>query len=399
MAGWLFRTLKKAHSASFPRLPVFLVLAFVVWAFFSALIGISNGTYYRLSLNELRPLLHYLLILPMLTELKAKQVRRVAAVFLAVSSVLSIRALLLYAQGAGELATYTSGGIRITTVEYVYPLFGFLVAFGLYAARASKSTLLIPVGLLNLAGLVVTFQRAGWLALAASFLFGVFFLKGYRKRFVTVTATAGFLFLALVPLSNLDHQAKSGIVSALVTRAASVGEFQEDLSAQHRLNEWEAAWTMIGEHPFIGSGLGALVTFSSPMYDESRKKLTYLSRDFYMHNSYLWIATKMGALGFGLFLLMLASAVYPAVKEARQSGKDKSALVVGVLLCFVALMVASIFGPCFNSDTITPFASFLLASLIILSVPEQGQISSYGRKKASVNSLVSKVNYGSACRP
>src|SRR5688572_27683985 len=69
LSGFAIRQVFQRRS--YPALPggaTTLVLCFVGWAVFSAVLGINRGIFYKDSLVELRPILQYLLFVPISVE-------------------------------------------------------------------------------------------------------------------------------------------------------------------------------------------------------------------------------------------------------------------------------------------------------------------------------------------
>ena len=72
LLGWFARLSLGQHG--FPWRAQAPVIAFVVWCTVSAVIGIVHGYSYKDSLMELRPILQLLLVFPIITELRRKDV-------------------------------------------------------------------------------------------------------------------------------------------------------------------------------------------------------------------------------------------------------------------------------------------------------------------------------------
>ena len=164
-----------------------------------------------------------------------------------------------------------------------------------------------------------------------------------------------------------------GFVAALGTRIWSIDDYDNDVSAQHRLNEWNAALHLYRENPVLGAGLGTRVQFHSPMYsDDEKPREGYWSDDFYVHNAYVWIATKMGTAGLVIYLFLFGSAFKAALTAARSSANpEERGLLIGILGALVSLIVLSMFGPTVFTINQAPFAAFAFAVAYKLS--EEGR--------------------------
>jgi O-antigen ligase len=299
-----------------------------------------------------------------------------------VSCIAGVQAVLQYVQGVGAPALYTAGGVRVMSQGFTYFMFSFLLCTALITANAGSRRLLFLAALVNLAALAVTFQRAGYLGalLGFAFLYWVAAQSGIRRR---VLRHAGLLALLLAVAymgygmrgSTLDNP-----VVAVWSRLTSIGAYEEDVSALHRLAEWQAALEMIGERPLMGSGPGARVEFFSPMYSATLGRMGYWSADYYVHNSYLWIMTKLGLIGAVLFLCVLGLAFREVARRRRIDLPPLDrALLNGFAACLLALVITSLFGPMFNTDNQTPFVALSLAALFVAGSPAAAGVGETGR--------------------
>jgi O-antigen ligase len=158
-------------------------------------------------------------------------------------------------------------------------------------------------------------------------------------------------------------------VAALGTRIWSIDDYDNDVSAQHRFNEWNAALRLFEENPVAGAGLGTRVQFHSPMYsDDEKPREGYWSDDFYIHNAYIWIATKMGTAGLVIYLFLFGIALKAALTAARFStNPEERGLLLGIIGALVSLIVLSMFGPTVFTINQAPFAAFAFAIAHTLS--------------------------------
>jgi O-antigen ligase len=372
LTGWSARVAAAAiggkPSRRMPRTATVFVLAFVGWGIVCAGIGIARGAPYKMSLLELRPLLQYLLFLPIVTELDLGSVRRLAHVLLGVGVVVCVQALLLYAEGAGEEGTYTGGATRIMSVSFMLLLVSSMLCLALAAGGRRHRLWYAAAAALSLAALGVTFQRAAFLGLLVAFSIMFVLLDSvarYRLAFVGLAAAVALVVTATA-LADTSHS-KPSIITALGQRIASIGEYDEDVSAQHRLEESKAAIKMIQQHPVVGNGLGTPVVFYSPMYDPERQRVGYLSTQAHIHNGYVWLWCKMGVVGVIAFLGIVTTVTAPATRAVRRVPDDVRVVLIGFLAILSAFVVVSFFGPMFTIDATGPIAVFVVASLSVLA--------------------------------
>jgi O-antigen ligase len=377
LGGWTARALARAtlgdRAQRLPFPATALVVAFVAWAIVCAAVGMSRGAYYKHSLLELRPLLQYALFLPIVSECDVASVRRLVRVVIGAAVVVGVKALVLYARGAGDVASYTGGASRIMSVSFVLLLVAALLGSASYAEGGRRRSWYAAATVLSLLALVVTFQRAAFIGLLAAMVGMIVLVDRAARRRLLV---AGLLASAAVTLGaavlGSGHRPTPNVVTALHRRILSIRDFREDVSAQHRIMEWKAAAGMLRQHPVAGNGLGVPVEFYSPLYDENSNQEGYLSTDIYIHNGYLWLWTKMGLVGLCAFLGLALAAAATAVRGLRHRESRDRSLVVGFSTVMVAFAMVSFFGPMFTEDETAPIAVFVVGSIYILCSGPRG---------------------------
>jgi O-antigen ligase len=369
LAGWARRQLVLHRKVwSVPHPVAGLTLGFVAWGVISAAAGIFRGAFYKDSLVELRPLLQYTLVLPMLTEFTLTDVRRLCRLIIIAALAGAFRALYLYVQGKGLEASYTGGGIRIMTVGFSPLLIACLMALAFYAGSERHRLVYALASLVALLGLAVTMQRAAFLALPVSLLAMAYLLQPrHRVRLAVGVALVCALGIGGAATIGVATAGQPGLLTAVMGRVASIADFGEDVSAQHRLREWTAALEIARSHPLTGGGLGTRVGFYSPMYGEVQRRMGYWSADIYVHNSYVWMLTKMGIVGLGCFLVLLGATVREGLSTPRAyQNSAQATLTAGLFATLTVFVVASFFGPMFNEDGSTPVVAFIIGALCLL---------------------------------
>ena len=372
IAGWLAGSVLKLAfpNRSPPKLISSLVFAFLAWAAIAALIGIANGAFYKHSLLELRPLLHFMLILPIASDFKRRDAERTLVIMMIISVAISTKGLYLYQQGIGDPALFSEGNIRVTSIEFLYLVTSALTAIELFLRRKGPAPVLLGIFFLNCAALAVTFQRAAWLALLISVIFLIIAHRELRKGFLL----AGILTisgLAAITASNFSDGQK--FIKSLQGRMSSISSYESDVSALHRLEEWKASLKMIRQHPVIGNGLGSKVYFYSPLYSKDNRRLGYQSDDFYIHNSFIWVAVKTGLVGTLLFITFLSIVCRDTLSLLLRSPPGEQRSTITLLASFLAaITISSIFGPMLTSDLVSPLVAFTVGSVYAIRKTEDG---------------------------
>ncbi|MCB9916184.1 MAG: putative O-glycosylation ligase, exosortase A system-associated [Planctomycetes bacterium] len=153
-----------------------------------------------------------------------------------------------------------------------------------------RKALLVCVPL-TMVTIALTHSRGGFLAMSL----GIFVMI-WRSR----NRLAGLMMMALVGVGGL-LLAPRGVVERLQT----IGEYQEDSSAQARLRSWRTAAEMIKANPGMGVGF-AHFQDNYLRYDPSvHKEGNAPGHTFVAHNSYLQIWAECGTPAFLLYLSLI----------------------------------------------------------------------------------------------
>jgi O-antigen ligase len=101
----------------------------------------------------------------------------------------------------------------------------------------------------------------------------------------------------------------------------------------------------------------------------------YWSADIYMHNSYMWVLTKMGIVGLACLLALLVATVREVLSIPRYKKRNiQTFLLAGLFSTLVVFVIASFFGPMFNEDVSTPVVAFTIGGLCVLARRTPGRL-------------------------
>jgi O-antigen ligase len=207
----------------------------------------------------------------------------------------------------------------------------------LFATRgaAARSVLFAAIGL-QMAAVVVTFSRAGFLTLAA--VVGLYLWRLVRRG--QTAWVGGVVAVCLVGVALLP----SGYTSRLTT----ITNIDSDAtgSSQQRWGDMQAALGLVLTHPVVGAGVG----MNTLALHEARSAAWQRGPALKVHNVYLELAVELGLPGLVLFVL-LVRACLRTVRRIRRGAETTPALgeltrlAEGVEVALLAFAVAAFFYP------------------------------------------------------
>jgi O-antigen ligase len=184
--------------------------------------------------------------------------------------------------------------------------------------------------LLGIAGVIVTFSRAGFLTLAAMGLVGLLAL-GRRRPLA--------LLVAVVVLA----MASTTLPQGYFERLSTITDIESDTtgSAQGRWNDALVAMEVAARNPITGVGLDQNVLALNRERGATWREV---------HNVYLQYAVDLGLPGLVLFLALFVSLFRTAGRVRRagrrlKGGHDAAVAAGSVQVALVAFAVAAFFHP------------------------------------------------------
>jgi O-antigen ligase len=368
VGAWLVRRVVGLDSNRLPaRWAMALLAVFYATVLIAMVTAQRNGTALDLSLQELRPLLAYLLIFPLVGSVRSlRDLELGLRVLLGVAAVASVITLVRYfnappADAGGAYAGLT----RVLDDAFLAPMCAVTWAAAVFPYTRSlggRLALAVVAGV-GLSALFVTFQRGAWVAAVTAVVVTIAALPPrLRSRLLKVVAAA-VAIIAIVALGAAARSDRSGTspVEAGLERIKSIEFFQGDPSAQHRTAEWSRAGQAIREHPAFGIGLGSGIVFYSPLFREETDTIGNGFRTYYIHNSYIWFALKLGIAGAVAFFALVFGSTYAGWRAFKRSIDPRAKpLLLGSVVGLVALLVLSVTGPHLNFDRSTTYAATLV---------------------------------------
>lgn len=351
------------------RLPssstAFLLAGALLLAGLGVITAHGHGTPTKMSMLELRPLLSFLLVLPVVAGLRSmRDARRAIYTLLVACAIAGVLVVWRYLHGEGGVASYTGGATRVGDSLFMFPMIASIwVAVLLPTARGARSRLLLAaLGLLSVAALFFTFQRGAWVAFLVGLgLVALRLRRDARRRLVVALVVLSLASVAAIfALNSASVSAVHDPLRAGWTRLASVSAVQSDVSGRYRLAEWSAAYHAISEHPVTGIGLGSTISFWSPMYSDATHRMGGVFSTMYIHNSYVWYALKLGLPAALFFVALIVLSALRAGCYARDRPTEGSDLALGAAATLLTILVVSATGPHLSADFSTPYIAAVI---------------------------------------
>jgi hypothetical protein len=215
------------------------------------------------------------------------------------------------------------------TLSLILPL---TIALLLITRKAVLRGLLLAAIVLDVGAVVVSFSRAGFLAVVTALvLYARRLLRRQGQAWIVVT----LLFVVLVSLPLIPQ--------SYVDRLATIINVKSDPSgsAQTRWNDMALSVWWVLRNPIVGAGLGQNIV----VLNAERGPL-WLS----VHNVYLEYAVELGIPGLVLFLVLLGTCLQNARAVQRRAAgvparRDVFYLAEGIWTSLIVFTLAAFFYP------------------------------------------------------
>jgi O-antigen ligase len=353
LASWVIWLL--TDGAILPSRLNLPLLVFLVWMVVAAVIGRQHGNDLKLILQDFRPLAYYGMFW-IVASITTRRTLDWWLKLLGAGLVLNfLFGLALTAMGQGRSTGFVQEGVS----RFPAPNDHFLMGAVLIAALLftwphegqRRPRVLWVLLALCLAGLGMSLVRGYWLGVVAGMLYLLLVMRTNER----VRMIAG-VSITVAMLASAAAVVRPALVSSIATRGAAVTAVQ-DPNVQWRLIENRAVLAQVRAHPLTGNGLGQEYLFDFSAYGV---KPYYKS---YIHNNYLWLAQRMGAVGVCLFVWVVLAFLFPRerLNELRERADPwQWGLIVGARALIVADLVVSVTSPQFvSSSNIVPLAVVL----------------------------------------
>lgn len=279
--------------------------------------------------------------------------KNLAAALYGVSLFHSIAGIVRLVQGRGTIFLTTGGERYIPSSTSLLVASGFILSVILlfFMVKSKKARLLVlGLALIQVIGIVISFNRQMWVALTISLALGfLLFFRGYRVRLLAVAAAAVATLYVFVSLASLLQLFPVDLQDILARRLGNgqVAALVTDPSVQFRFAAWETAGRGIAERPLLGQGWGAPFSFSF-VVSRSNTLQTFNSSP---HNTYLWLAYKAGIPTLVLFLLFiftLLGLAWLRYRQVRSTNTTQAALLIGAFLIELVYLIGALWWDYFS---------------------------------------------------
>ncbi len=236
--------------------------------------------------------------------------------------------------GFTRIAGYTGGSGLAGNPNDLALMLNLIVPIAAVLVFITKGPMrLVALGalLLAIAAIVLTFSRAGFVTLAASFL--MLLLVLVRRKSVGTAIGLLLLVVCVPPMLPAGYTDRLSTITNI--------EADKTGSAQGRWSDMQAAVEVVAKNPVIGVGIGQDILAMNEQRGDDWTQV---------HNAYLQYAVDLGIPGVLLFawlhLLCYRTARAVEKRAFKEPGHhDLALLAAGIQVSLVAFLVAAMFHP------------------------------------------------------
>ncbi len=174
-----------------------------------------------------------------------------------------------------------------------------LSLWGRLRSSLAKAVVGALIGL-QLWAVIVTYSRGAVLGLGVGLLIFILAGRGNRTRSVMVVGAVVLALLSLAP-------------SRFWSRTETIATYEEDLSAQGRIDAWRTAGNILARRPLTGIGAAAFTSAWATYAPDDAGRHPYVA-----HNLFLEVAAELGIPTLLGFLALLAACLRGAWLATRR---------------------------------------------------------------------------------
>lgn len=356
---WVFFTLANSKYRNQLHLPHRLFMLFVplfILVHISAIIGLIHGHDFAYVIQDLIPFAFLFLLLPSYHLFKSEKMQhyfvRLLLVFLIGSAVFALTTFILYSTGiaeihepfykwfrdvaAGKITMVTPHFYRIVLPEHLVIAPAALVILSLLTRDEKHHPMWRVLLFLGMLILALNLSRSYMLG----FVVGMFVLLYTHKFKEWIKEVAWTILVFLIIFTGINFISSSGQhlgLDMLGVRVGSLVNPETETSSLTRTQLVEPILQSIRQHPIIGNGLGATITYIDPQTFTPIKTNQF---DW----GYLELLSELGPLGLLYFMTVVGFILFEFIKKISFT-PDYHDLKVGLLGGLIALMVINLTSP------------------------------------------------------
>jgi hypothetical protein len=213
--------------------------------------------------------------------------------------------------GLGEVSYLTGRFFRVFFISQIFPMLAFLMIWAQLIVSTGMTKkerrFLIMLAGLFLTVVIMSLSRSLWIGLAGGVAISIFFVP-LRKSIRLVIG--GFIAAALC--AGALRVVSPPTFDAWSERLVSIVRPGEEGASTNRINLLAPLTDGIGQSPWFGNGFGTTIEYESVTPEKQGTLRVYLSEW-----TYLDILLKIGVVGLGIYLLLLAVPMVRGVRYVR----------------------------------------------------------------------------------
>jgi len=321
--------------------------------------GIKSGYSFANVFHDVRGFFYYLIFIPTIFIIKdVKELRKIIYIIIIIGAIKCgvdiIQSIFILPKSFDSTSRTLLNFARLTGyTEVTYPIITVLTFNLILLSDSIKNKIYLVVPLmLGLLALFLSYTRGSWLAVFLTIFASLVFMVREKKVKIKFSTLLFGLFGVLVSLLTLELLHIFSITQIIV-RFTSISISSIDISNMGRLVEWATALEAFWKNPLLGAGFGFLYNYFAPGIGQ-------LSTTF-CHNSYLYVLSKMGLIGFFPFLLIIYNVLKVGYNKVKKSIDNRESQYVYVIISvFFMLCIKALTTWHLNTWTLSPFVGLII---------------------------------------
>ena len=355
---WTIQTIASGQNPlnQFPRRLYSLLAGFGGFVVLSVFLGLTNQHGLKAVVSDFIPYAYFLLVFPAYHILQKKSGQaylvRLLTVFLIGSALFALYTFIVFSVNLeflqspyykwfrdialGKITDLGGGFWRVVVPEHLLVAPLTVLIASLLMRREKNHPLWYALLLPALLILALNLSRAYLLGLVGGIL--LLKLRHGLKRWALVGGGTILLFIALFSSINLiSSGGQTAGLDILGVRLGGLTRPATETSATLRAALLNPIFKMIGQHPWLGSGLGSRLIFIHPK--DGRQ---FISQHFDWGYLEMWV--ELGLAGTLAYLILIGAIALALIKKIR-SAPDYIDFYVGLLGGLAALLIINVTTP------------------------------------------------------